>query len=256
MATIVGRAPIAGREDRFFFRAALVMAAVIVAGFSIQLAMGRSSFGAPLRVHVHALLFFGWVVLYVIQNGLAANRSTWPLHRTLGWLSLAWVPAMMVVGTFVTVTMVQLGHTPFFFQPAYFLVMNPLTVCTFAGLTAAAIVLRRRTQWHRRLMFCGMTILLGPAVGRLIPMPLLIPYGGWAVFATILLFPMAGIVRDLRASGRVHPAWWWGIGTITVMQAAIDLVTFSPLGVAFYTAVTRGTPGADIAPLAFPPFPH
>lgn len=252
MATIAGGAPIAAREDKFFFRAALVMAAVIVAGFSTSIVMGRSSFSEPVRVHIHAVIFFGWVVLYVLQNGLATRRSTWPLHRTLGWLALAWVPAMIVAGTYVTVAMVRAGEVPFFFQPAYFLVMDPLSLFTFAGLTAAAIMLRRRTQWHRRLMFCGMTVLLGPGVGRLIPMPLLIPYAGWAVYATVMLFPLAGLLRDRRVGGHVHPAWWWGIGTITLMQVAIDLITFSPLGLALYAAVTKGSPGAAIAPLAFP----
>ena len=30
--------------------------------------------------------------------------------------------------------------------------------------------MRRRTDWHRRLMFCGMAILTGPGLGRLLPM--------------------------------------------------------------------------------------
>ncbi|PZU08814.1 MAG: hypothetical protein DI605_11490 [Sphingomonas sp.] len=230
------------------------MTAVLVLGFSVQFAFGRSSFASPLRVHLHALIFFGWTMLYLLQNILVGTGYR-DIHRKLGWLSVAWMPAMIVMGSWVTVVLVRAGHVPFFFQPLYFLIMDPMTVLVFAGLTAGAIALRRKTQWHRRLAFCGMTILLGPGVGRLLPMPLLIPYAGWGVFAVIILFPLAGMIRDLRAAGRVHPAWWWGAGTIVAMQVAIDLIAFSPPGLAIYGFVTAGSPGADIAPLAFPPFP-
>jgi hypothetical protein len=99
------------------------MALVLVAGFSIQLAMGRSTFASPVSVHLHALIFFGWTVLYVLQNGLIATGSV-ALHKRLGWLATIWVPAMVVMGIYVTVSMVQRGAVPFIFQPLYFLVMN------------------------------------------------------------------------------------------------------------------------------------
>jgi hypothetical protein len=49
------------------------MALVLVAGFVLQLAMGRSSFGAPPVVHLHALVFMGWVAIVVAQAWLAAG---------------------------------------------------------------------------------------------------------------------------------------------------------------------------------------
>jgi hypothetical protein len=55
------------------------MALVLVAGFVLQLAMGRSSFGAPPVVHLHALVFMGWVAIVVAQAWLAAGgRSRLP----------------------------------------------------------------------------------------------------------------------------------------------------------------------------------
>ena len=254
MATLAQPRPAASARETFWPISAALMVVLLIAGFSVQVAMGRSSFAAPLYVHAHALLFFGWAVLYLAQNLLVGTGNI-ALHKRLGWLSVVWIPAMLALGLIVTVAMVRRGAVPFFFQPLYFLIMDPLTLLTFAGLAAAAIHLRRKTQWHRRLMFCGMSILLGPGIGRLIPMPLLIPYAGWAVFAVVILFPIAGIARDLRREGRVHPAWWWGLGTIVVMQIGIDLLTFSPLGQSLYALATQGSPGASIAPLAFPPFP-
>lgn len=64
MATLADSVPLK-RDDGFFRNAAFVMTAVIFAGFSLQLAAGRSSFSAPLLVHAHALVFMGWVVIYL-----------------------------------------------------------------------------------------------------------------------------------------------------------------------------------------------
>lgn len=241
-------------EHRFFFTMAIAMAVTIMLGFSAQLAMGRSSFGAPFMVHVHAVVFFGWTAFYVLQNGLIAAGSV-ALHKRLGWFGTGWATAIVLLGIYTTVTMVRRGRTPFFFEPNYFLFMNSLTVLGFGGLTAAAIVFRKRTDWHRRLLFCAMAILTGPAFGRLLPMPLLIPWAGWAVFAAVMIFPVLGIFGDLRRMGRVHPAWWWGIGTIAALQCAIGIAAFSAPGLAIYGAITSGTPGAAVPPLWFPPPP-
>ncbi|MEO8617967.1 MAG: hypothetical protein ABI412_01250 [Sphingomicrobium sp.] len=242
------------RDDRFFLIAAVVMTLVIISGFSLQLAMGRSSFSSPLLVHAHALVFMGWVVLFLLQNIFVATGRT-ALHRRLGWIGAGWIVAMVVLGFLVTLRMVRGGTVPFFFQPINFLVFDPLTVLTFAGLTAAAIVNRRRTDWHRRLHYCGMSMLLGPAFGRLLPLPLLAPWAYEATFAALMLFPIAGVIADYRRSGRVHPAWRWGIGTMIASLLLTNAITYSPVGTALYRAATAGSAGASIDPLAYPPPP-
>lgn len=207
MATLAaGPTLTAPSDDRFFMRAALIIAVTIVAGFSFQLAMGRSTFASPLRVHAHAIVFMGWVAIYVTQNFLATSGNI-ALHRRLGRIGAVWVIAMVVLGFVVTIEMARRGQVPFFFQPAHFLIFDPVSVLAFAGMVYWAIAMRKRTDWHRRLQFCAMTLLLGPAFGRLLPMPLLAPWAWEAAFAVTLLFPAAGMVADLRRSGRVHPAW-------------------------------------------------
>jgi hypothetical protein len=242
-------------DERFFLRSAILMAAIIAAGFSFQLAMGRSTFASPLRVHIHAVLFMGWVAIYLTQNVLVAMGRT-GLHRRLGWLAAVWAAAMVISGFFVTVAMVRAGNVPFFFQPVQFLIFDPLAVLTFAGLTAAAILLRRRTEWHRRLHFCGMALLLGPAFGRLLPLPLLQPWAWEATFAVTLLFPLVGAWLDVRRSGRVHPAWRWGIATMLASFLLTQALAYGPVGVSIYDMVTQGSPGAVIDPYAYPPPPQ
>ena len=239
-----------GRDERFFLRAAFAMTLLMFAGFSTQVAMGRSTFHAPLLVHAHAVVFMGWVVIYLLQN-IFAGTNNMALHRRLGWIATGWIAAMIVLGCWVTVAMVRRGQVPFFFRPVHFLIFDPLSLFTFAGLSSAAIVMRRRTDWHRRLHFCGMSMLLGPGFGRLLPLPLLAPLAWEATFAAALLFPLAGVIADLRRSGRVHPAWRWGIGTMLGALLLIELLTFSPVGNAIYGAIAKGSPGEAVPGMAF-----
>jgi hypothetical protein len=255
LATLAATSPaFAPNDDRFFLRAAIVMALVIVAGFSVQLAMGRSTFASPPLVHAHAIVFMGWVALFLMQNIFVATGNM-ALHRRLGWIGAGWIVAMLVLGCLVTAAMVRRGQVPFFFRPLHFLVFDPVSLFAFFGLTVAAIRLRRRTDWHRRLHFCGMALLLSPAFGRLLPMPLLVPWAYESVFAAGMVFPLVGIWADLRRSGRVHPAWFWGVAAMLGSLLVTEAVTYSPAGPAVYRAVTAGSPGAAIAPLDFPPPP-
>ncbi len=255
MATLVDKPimPLAN-DERFFVRGAIAMALVIVAGFSTQLAMGRSTFASPPIVHAHAIVFMGWVTIYVLQNVFVATDRM-ALHRRLGWIAAAWMAPMLVLGFIVTVAMARRGQVPFFFRPLHFLVFDTVSLVAFAGLTTAAIVLRRKTDWHRRLHFCGMSTLLGPGFGRLLPLPLLSPYAWEATFAASMIFPIAGVVADTRRRGHVHPAWRWGIGAMLGTFVLIEALTYSPMGTALYKAVTRDSHGASVPPLQFAPPP-
>ncbi|MDO8323551.1 MAG: hypothetical protein Q7T23_11480 [Phenylobacterium sp.] len=252
MAAVSDGAPApVGRDEGFFVRGAAAMALVIVAGFSVQLAMGRSSFSAPPLVHAHAIVFMGWVAIYLLQNVFAATGQA-ALHRRLGWIAAAWVVPMLILGFAVTLAIVRRGGVPFFFRPQQFLIFDPVSLLTFAGLTIAAILMRRQTDWHRRLHFCAMSILLGPGFGRLLPMPLLAPWAWEATLVVCLIFPLAGMWFDKRRSGRAHPAWSWGVAAMIGSLLVTEAITYSPVGDAIYRAAVAGSPGAAVAPLAFP----
>lgn len=255
MAAITNNPPAAsGGDERFFLGCAFAMTAIVVVGFSTQLAMGRSSFAAPPLVHAHALVFMGWVAIYLTQNILVATGRT-TLHRRLGWLAAVWMVPMLGLGLAVTLAMVRRGQVPFFFRPLEFLMLDPLSLLAFIGLTVAAIRLRGRTDWHRRLHFCAMAILLGPAFGRLLPMPLLAPWAFEATVAACALLPVTAAVIDRRRTGRIHAAWVVGLAVLLGHGLLTEILTYSPLGSALYQAATAGTPGAAVAPLDFPPPP-
>ncbi len=254
MATQTRTASVSREGDRFFLITSIVIAAIFVAGFTTQLAAGRSSFAAAPIVHIHAVVFFGWVTLFVLQNALVTSGSI-ALHRRLGWIGLGWSIAMVGIGVALMLHVVRGGTTPFLFQPQYFLIANVFGLFGFAGLTWAAVAMRRQTDWHRRLHFAGITVILGPAFGRLLPMPLLIPWSHQiaVLFSLATLAIVAAI--DARRLGQWHPAWTRGIVVSITMLVIPQLLAFSPLGAAIYQAATAGSPGASVAPLDFPPPP-
>ena len=252
MATAFEKPASAGSEEKFFFRMACLMALVIVGGFALNLAMGRSSFAVPIVYHLHAFVFFGWVAIYLAQNWLAASANV-ALHRKLGRIAAFWVPPMLVLGLAVMVVTLRRTGGLFFFDQNEFLVSNLMGLACFGALVAAAIARRRQTDWHRRLMFCAMTILTGPGLGRLLPMPLLIPNAWRIMMATTLLFPLIGMIADLRRSGRIHPAWLWGAGALIAVQVVADLIAYSSLGIALTQWVVDGPPGAARPMHAFLP---
>ena len=253
MATIPYSTDTDRGEARFFFTMACVMAASIVAGFSFNLAMGRSSFGMPWLVHFHAWVMMGWVALYLTQNTLIF-RDNVALHRRLGWLSVIWLPAVLLMGLLITRFSLQTQGGPFFFDQNEFLLINSAMLLLSVILAATAVTMRANTGWHRRLMYCSFAILTGPGIGRLTPNPLLEPYAWWiGAVGLPLIFPVIGMIADKRRYGRVHPAWLWGIGLVIGVQAVADLVAYSDWGVAFTKDFIAGTPGAERSMQAFLP---
>jgi hypothetical protein len=242
-------------DHRFAATMAIVMAVVVVVGFSTQFLTGRSTFASPLRVHVHAVAFMGWVAIFVAQAWLA-TRGPLALHRKLGWLAVGWIAVMIAAAMVVMVAILRNGTTPFFFQPQHFIIANPLSLLCFAGLTGAAVAMRKRTDWHARLHICGMTMIMGPAFGRMLPMPLFIPYAFEVTGLFAALFIVAGMVRDRLKLGQVHPAWWVGLATMALLIVVPLLLAPSAFGDWLYAAIVAGSPGAEVPGMAFAPPPE
>lgn len=94
---------------RLFVIGAIAMSAITIAGFTAQLLAGRSSFGAPPKVHAHAVVFMGWLAIYVAQSLLAMQGSkVW--RRRLGWLAMVWLPIMLFPGSRFVVDRVRRGE--------------------------------------------------------------------------------------------------------------------------------------------------
>lgn len=229
---------------RFYTVMAFVMALVIVAGFSLNLAMGRSSFALPAAFHVHGMIFMGWLGLYLAQAVTIASGNR-ALHRQLGKLAYILIPAMVAAGVMIIVVSIRGTGGPFFFAQNEFFISNLAGLLVFGGLAWWALRVRRHTGWHRRLMLVAMSALTGPGLGRLLPMPLLIPYAWPIAVGASFVFGAVAMLVDWRTNGRVHPAYWWGMGINVGGFIASMALAYSPIGYAITEAVIAGTPGAE-----------
>jgi len=254
MATALDTAPPrrAVADTRFFVVMAFAMSAIIVAGFSVNLALGRSSFALPLSYHVHGMIFMGWLALYLAQHLTIASGNI-ALHRQVGKLAYFWVPVMIGAGAMIIVVALRRTGGPFLFAQNEFFVSNLAALLTFGGLALWALRCQRHTGWHRRLMLVAMSVLTGPGLGRLLPAPMLIPYAWTTLIVLTFTFPVIGMIVDKRRLGHVHPAYWWGMGINAGLFAASMALAYSPWGYAVTEWVVAGTPGAERPVAAFIP---
>ncbi len=190
----------------FWQKMALGLALFIVLGFAQFAARGFVNVGTvPLWVHLHGVAMLVWLALGVAQPSLANGRNL-ALHRKLGWIGMGAALTVTVLGSFAGIMAIRLGRQPPFFTPPYFLALTQIGIVVFAAMVTAAVLKRRDTLWHQRLMLGSTILLLEPALGRVLPMPLIMPWGEWLVML-VQLGVLWLIVRHDRATlGWVHPA--------------------------------------------------
>ncbi len=242
----------ASGEHRFFLIATWLLALLTVGGFAMNLAAGRSSFDVPLVYHLHAFVFMGFIALYLAQVTLAA-RGHLALHRRLGLVAVAWIPLMLALGTWLTFETLRVIGGPPFFGQSEFLLVNLFHLGAFAVLAFAALRMRKRPDWHKRLMFGAIVTVSLPGVARLLPLPLLLPHVFPAMFAVISLFPLAGMVMDWRVNRRVHPAWWWALLVPVAAMALGEVIDAQGYATEWVAGHVAGTPGGERPPGAFLP---
>lgn len=225
MATLAS----AAREKPFFLRMIVGIAAIIVLGFVQFAARGFVNFSAvPLWVHLHGLVMVAWLTLLIVQSSLV-QRGNLMLHRQIGILGVALAAALVVLGSVTGIRAIALHRVPPFFTDAFFLALTQIGLLFFAGMIAAAVANRNRPEWHRRLMIGALVLLMEPAFGRLLPMPLLGAWGEWAIMAIQL--GTLGIVarQDRQRFIAVHPATVISALVVFAAHVTVSLAAVTPL---------------------------
>lgn len=226
------------RERRFFLGMAVAIAAIVLAGFGGYILVGISSFNAPWWVHLHAVTYMGWIALYLNQNWLIVRGET-ARHRMMGRFMAGWMVAMVIIGTALLFASVAAQRSPPpVFSAAMLFVMDEINVLLFAGLVAAGLALRRRSDWHRRLMLSATVSIIAPAIGRLTVLTIGFSWPA-IIVAQIALLGAAGVF-DLRTQGRIHPALLWGAGGIAAMGLVVPPLAELPAIISFAKSVAGG----------------
>lgn len=222
----------AAATDRFFARMAIVCLAVGVIGFTptYWVPLLRGGLDLPPFAHVHAVLFYGWLLLFVRQSALAA-AGQYVRHRALGLLGIALASGMFFVGFGMAIHNLKQGIADGFEVPARAFTIVPISgIVLFAILFAIAIAKVHDSDVHKRLMLVNTVGLLQAAVGRwfvlfLAPAaPPGAPVGPPPVFVTVMpaltvdLLIAAGMIYDWRTRGRVHRVYWIAGGVTLVVQ--------------------------------------
>ena len=205
------------RRRRFYTGMALAIALTVFAGFAPTYYLRPWFQSTPLGglVHLHGLVFTGWVLLFLVQSTLIAAGRT-ALHRRLGVAGAVLAVLLVVVGTTTAIAGASRGAGPPGVPPLVFLAVPFFDMVVFTGLAAVGLWHRRRADIHKRLMTLATIALLGAPIARL-------PFGARmiglpGVFALADLFLVACIAYDLTTLRRVHPATIWGGLAIVVSQ--------------------------------------
>lgn len=214
------------RPERHFFSgmALLILTAVVIGFARTYYLRGLLPVPTPAPldptgpIHVHALLFTGWVVLLLIQARLIAGKRV-GLHRRVGMASAVVAATMVGTGTLVAIQAVLRGVSPFGMDPRAFLIIPLIALALFATFVVGGVLMRHDAQSHKRLMLLATIALLPPAIARWV-LPLGFAPPVVLIIATLFLVPL--VFWDLKTLRRLHPVTLWG-GLLLVVSGPLRL---------------------------------
>jgi hypothetical protein len=215
------------RATLFYICFGLVGLVVVALGFGVTYVgpMVRGTFFAPWYVHLHGASALGWILLLIAQATLVRRRAT-PLHARVGQVALPLALSIWATGIATavwaahrdlpvsgTAATSSLGGT-----------VNGLTL--FLLLVAAAMLMRRRADWHKRLVMLATIQLLWPAFFRLRHLLPAVPSPEVWLGLVLAYSPiLVAALRDYRRYGRVHPVWLY-VAPALVLEQSLELVYF------------------------------
>ena len=216
-------------SNQFYVRMAYACAAVAFAGFAptYWMPLVSGTLNVPPIVHLHAVLFFGWLGLLIVQTKLAASRKL-TRHRELGVVGVSLATAMVFVGIATAINRIGESEAAGFGDAARAFSVVPLTgILFFAVVFTIALANVKRPDVHRRLMLIATISILNAAVGRLFilmlggpppsvappPVFVTIPAG---LIADLLLIP--AMWHDKKRLGYVHRTYWIGGAALIASQ--------------------------------------
>jgi len=174
--------------DLYFGAMALLILGTVFLGFarSYYLAGIYHTHLPNLLIHVHAVVFSAWIVLFCVQTALVARRNI-SLHRALGFAGAGLAVAMVGLGIAAATDSLARGFAPreFPFGPLGFYSVPIFGITTFAVLIFFGIYLRSNGSAHKRLVLLATIALTSAAIDR------------WPVAFIHQEHFMSNVIRDL-----------------------------------------------------------
>ncbi|MEZ5892155.1 MAG: hypothetical protein R3C58_03285 [Parvularculaceae bacterium] len=223
--------------DRAFFLGFILVGwAAIFLGFYSSVAdrfTGRADYAAPPILVVHVFSFVGWMCLLTMQ-ALLINLKRVDIHKRMGLIGALLIPIMVVsgIGSEIESQRFYSVKDPVNSQ---FFIMPITTMLMFAILSTAALVKRKDSPSHKRLILLATTVILSAGFLR---------WWGDAMYTSLGdeflgtylrnylgpdLLIAAAITYDLVTRGRIHRVYVFGTAFIVVIQIAATKLYHSAL---------------------------
>lgn len=214
-------------ERRFFAWTAALIAIFVFVGFS-RTYYFHSLFGMPdlsVFLRIHGAVMSGWVVLFFAQTALVSVDRV-AAHRALGTFGAVYAALVVLLGSSATVLSARRevrAHSDFVSSFLAVLALELTQMLLFASLVGAAVWLRNRPSYHKRLMLLATLCMLPNVFVRL-----LLPLGVQSNIAAFLsiwaTLVLAIVLTDTLRNRKLHPAF--GIG-VTVVLASMYVAYFA-----------------------------
>lgn len=174
---------------------------------------------------VHGLFLLTWMILLFAQSLLPATGRT-ALHRRIGPYAFL-IAAGVVVSTAWLFVTVWKGWAAM--QPE--VLANRILLPSFALCLLAGYRLRRRPDWHKRLVYCGTLLLSEPVLARtfdplFVPLlPAMAPGADMPLFYAYMVIVWTGffaalLLYDRLRQKRFHPVSLWSLLWLYAVYAA------------------------------------
>jgi hypothetical protein len=197
-------------ERRFYTGMAIAMLAVSAAGFLpglIQTGARRAPV-SPLAA-AHGTVFFAWLIIYLVQSRLIANRQH-AMHRQVGIATSLVLVLMVALGYAATVAMVRRGFDlsgdlRIDQDPASGAIFPFTDTFLFSMLAVGALAYCHRPDIHKSLMLFANIVLMGAPLAHFIGhIPRLRALPGVIIMLPISAFLIAAVARDYWLARRVR----------------------------------------------------
>ena len=227
---------------KFYVALAAYLFVMIVVGFwpSYYGPLVRGAAKAPVILHVHGVIFIGWMLLLIAQTAFAA-RGDLRTHRALGTFGIGYGTVVWLMGLLVSfVAPVINVHSGRWTVPeaAAFFPIPFGDMVLFGGYFLAAVLTRAKPELHKRYMVMSTIAVAFAAAFRLQALGVAIPLA-----VVIWYLPLAFcMLYDYKSKGRVHRIYLVGAVVMAVALLRLPFGTsavWQGIGVPLFESLTR-----------------
>jgi hypothetical protein len=218
----------------FYVAMGAVAVGIVFFGFAPGLVFDPSKRNGPptTDILIHAFVAARWLALFITQAVLVRSGNP-RVHRQLGWIGIPLAIAVVVSGLITTIAQGKRGFAlwwhPDLKMDSLAELVHPLgDLLTFSLLVTAALIFRRRSDVHKRLMLLA-------AVGSMMAAPLAHLIGYFPALRAVppvILLPLAALyfssaIHDRLEYGRMHPVSKW-VGLSLLIFALVRAAVIGP----------------------------